>query len=105
VFDHCADNGCDPACGAGSICVRTQTLGGALIQPDDAGVCPSGTYLVPSGGTGPGFCEGNPSFACAPRPAACTGALSCDCAASACPPAHTCQNDTPSEINCLLLAP
>ena len=86
-------------CGAGTVCVRTQTVGGALILPTDGG-CPPGTSL--SGST----CERDPTWACAPRPASCGSSLTCTCAAATlCTSGHMCTMPASSQINCTLLAP
>jgi hypothetical protein len=86
-------------CGAGDVCVRTQTVGGAQILPTDGG-CPAGTSL--SGAT----CQRDPTWACAPRPASCSSSLTCDCAAATlCTSGHTCQVPSSTQINCTLLAP
>jgi hypothetical protein len=86
-------------CGAGAVCVRTQTLGGAVLLPTDGG-CPPGTSL--SGTT----CQRDPTWACAPQPAACSSSLSCTCAAATlCTSGHTCSMPSSNQINCTLLAP
>jgi hypothetical protein len=105
VFDRCADNGCDPACTAGNVCVSNQTVGGALIEPNDAGICPTGMHPVPSGGTAPGHCENNPTYTCASRPAACSGALSCACAGALCASGHACQGATETQVSCVEAVP
>lgn len=105
VFDRCADNGCDPACTTGNVCVSNQTVGGALIEPNDAGACPTGMHLVPSGGTAPGHCEANPTYTCASRPAACAGTLSCACAGVLCESGHACQRATEAQVSCVEAVP
>src|SRR5690242_4234493 len=37
--------GCKPPCGPGTVCVRDQINGGAVLLPTDGGVCPQGTHL------------------------------------------------------------
>ena len=92
---------CAPGCGAGKICVGTGTEGGALIMPDDAGVCPTGRHL--SGNA----CQLDLSYACQPMPSACNGTLACACADALCPSngPYTCQVASASELLCVILAP
>lgn len=87
------------SCAANQVCVRDQTLGGAVFVPDDAGMCPTGR--IPQGGS----CVSAPTYSCAPRPAACTGALSCACAASLCANSRTCVAAAGIQVNCELQAP
>lgn len=90
-------------CGAGQVCVREQVLGGALVLPDDAGMCPPGYQ---PGDPGTRACVRDPTYRCADRPAACAGgALSCGCAGSLCTGCTMCMGVTDSTINCLCLAP
>jgi hypothetical protein len=105
VFDRCADDGCNPACTAGNVCVSNQTVGGRVIEPNDAGICPTGMHPVPSGGTGPRHCEANPTYTCAPRPAACTGTLSCSCAGVLCESGHACRGTTQAQVSCVEAVP
>jgi hypothetical protein len=90
--------GCSPPCGAGSICVRDQVMGGAVVLPDDAGGCPSGYY---SNGS---ICERDPSFFCAPLPSGCNGTVTCGCAGTLCTTQQTCpyqcRNATSNEVDC-----
>jgi hypothetical protein len=92
---------CNPTCGAGKVCVGTGTEGGALIMPNDAGVCPSGSHL--SGN----FCQNNLGYACQPMPAACNGTLACPCASTLCPSTgpYSCQVASASELLCVELVP
>jgi hypothetical protein len=92
---------CNPACGAGKVCVGTGTEGGALIMPNDAGVCPSGSHL--SGN----FCQNNLGYACQPMPAACNGTLACPCASTLCSSTgpYSCQVASASELLCVELVP
>ncbi len=68
-------------CAAGDLCVVTTAGGGACELPNDAGVCSNGGTAPPGGG-----CCDNTTItaACQHRPAACSGELSCGCAASLC---------------------
>jgi hypothetical protein len=87
------------ACAPGEVCVRDQVLGGACLQPGDAG-CPPG--FTPGGVC----CVAGPGFHCADRPAACGSTLTCACAASAlCRPGAICGTPSTTEIDCTLLAP
>jgi hypothetical protein len=92
---------CNPACGAGKICVGTGTEGGPAIMPNDAGVCPAGSHV--SGN----FCQRDLSYACQPMPTACNGTLACPCADTICPSTgpYTCQVASASELLCVILAP
>lgn len=67
------------ACGANDICVAHRVIGGALIQPDDAGNCPPGRHLMTLSG-GDKYCENDWQYACEPRPPACTTTVDCSCA-------------------------
>lgn len=101
VFDRCADSGCDPACTSGNVCISNQTVGGPLIEPNDAGACPTGMHPVPSGGTESRHCEANPTYTCASRPPACGGTMSCACAGALCESGHACQGATEAQISCV----
>jgi len=90
---------CTPACGGGSVCVGTGTLGGALILPNDAGVCPSGRHL--SGN----ICVGDLSYACMTIPASCNGTVTCACASSLCPSLHMCQGPSGGILSCVEAVP
>jgi hypothetical protein len=92
---------CSPACAHGSVCVKTQVIGGALIEPDDAGVCPAPRVMVPEA---PGICSLPPSFQCATVPAACRASLSCACAQPVCG-SLSCESATAALVQCLLRAP
>ena len=76
-----ADYGGCGTCAAGSMCVKEQTIGGAIIVPDDAGVCSSGRVIVPEA---PGYCSLPPTFDCAPMDPSCFARPSCNCSASSC---------------------
>jgi hypothetical protein len=77
-------------CATNQVCVSQQSCGNLVCTPPpDGGVCPAGTSATPAcPGTGqPGCYEGCPAtFACEARPAACTAAIDCTCAASLCSP-------------------
>jgi hypothetical protein len=89
---------CSPACGSGQICVGSGTEGGAIIVPNDAGVCPTGTH--PSGST-PTFCQNDLSYGCKPLPSGCNGTLTCACACSN----PICQIISPTELTCVQAVP
>jgi len=86
-------------CPAGDVCVVTTSSGGPCMQPGDGGVCPGG-QVVP-----PGSCCDNSSVsaACQPRPSACTGGLSCGCAASLC--SCMCSSAAGSTLQCTCAFP
>ena len=90
---------CSPACSSGSICVGTGIEGGALILPNDAGVCPSGHHL--SGN----IFESDLAYACMPIPAGCGGTVSCTCASSLCPASHACQGPSGGILTCIEAVP
>ena len=90
---------CAPACGGGSICVATGTEGGALIMPNDAGVCPSGRHLVGNN------CITDLSYACMTIPAGCGGTVTCTCASSLCPTGHSCQEPSGGILSCIEAVP
>ncbi len=86
---------CSPVCGSGTICVATGTEGGAVIMPDDAGVCPSGRHL--SGD----FCVNDLAYACLAIPAGCAGTVTCACASSLCPALHLCGEPSGGILSCI----
>jgi hypothetical protein len=91
---------CSPACGGGSVCVGTGTEGGAVIFPNDAGVCPSGSHLAGS------TCQRDLSYACMPVPAACGGgAATCACASTLCQSGHMCQVQNDGVLTCIEAVP
>ncbi len=92
-FKRCSDNGCDPACTSGSVCVRELTQGGALIMENDAGACPTGSS--PSGFEN--RCTWDPTYTCKPIPAACGTKLDCTCAASLC---LGCRTASAAQVDC-----
>jgi hypothetical protein len=92
---------CSPACTSGFICVASGTEGGAIINANDAGVCPSGTHPT-------GFenrCENNRAYGCMPIPAACGGTVTCTCAAALCSAPETCLGPTNGVLSCIVEAP
>jgi hypothetical protein len=94
---------CTPACGTGSACVGTGTVGGAIITPNDAGVCPTGSHLA--GGTA-SFCEADLNYGCQPIPAGCNGTLTCACAGTLCPSGpYSCQVQSSGELTCVEAVP
>ncbi len=98
LFSSCANTGCGPSCGAGSVCAGVTFSGGGVEFPD-AGVCPKGTHLA--GQT----CQNDPTttFSCKPAPAACNGRITCACASSAC--SGSCQSAENNQIDCVELVP
>lgn len=99
VFSSCANTGCGPTCGVGSVCVGQSSEGGAVELPDDAGACPQGSHLTGQ------VCQADvvETFACKPTPAACGDAISCACAGSAC--SGTCQSAEYNQIDCVQYVP
>jgi len=91
---------CSPACGNGSICVATGTEGGALIFPNDAGVCQPGRHL--SGN----ICINDLAYACLTIPAGCAGTVSCACASSLCPAQYQlCEGPSGGVLSCIQAVP
>jgi len=90
---------CSPVCGNRSICVATGTEGGALIMPNDAGVCPSGRHL--NGQT----CVSDLSYVCMTIPAGCAGTVTCACASSLCSTLHTCEEPSGGILSCIEAVP
>jgi hypothetical protein len=90
-------------CAPGQLCQRNQIEGGAIVLPDDAGVCPSGRENV--GGT----CRRLPTYFCHAIPAACGPSIDCACAGdyclllSSCP--YMCQGTSGRELRCLCAVP
>ena len=91
---------CSPACTSGFVCVATGTQGGALIMPNDAGVCPAGRHLV-----GSDNCVSDLAYACMTIPAGCSGTVTCACASSLCPTLHTCQEPSAGVLSCIEAVP
>jgi hypothetical protein len=92
---------CSPACTSGLICVASGTEGGAIINANDAGVCPSGMHPT-------GFenrCENNLAYGCMPIPGACGGTVTCTCAAVLCNAPEICIGPTNGVLSCILEAP
>ncbi|HVT07015.1 MAG TPA: hypothetical protein VHO67_06140 [Polyangia bacterium] len=90
--------GCTPACAAGSICVASGTEGGAVFLAD-AGVCPAGRHADNN------ICVQDLSYVCRPIPAACTGAVTCSCAAPDVCGGRPCTSATATEVRCVLQVP
>jgi len=90
---------CSPACGSGSICVGTGTLGGALIFANDAGVCPTGRHLSDH------ICVNDLAYACMTIPVGCAGTVTCACASSLCPTLHSCQGPSDGILSCIEAVP
>jgi hypothetical protein len=101
AFARCSDNGCDPACSAGSVCVTQGVEGGALILESDAGTCPAGTHPASMGQSS--VCERDPSYSCKPIPAACGSKVACPCVGSLCD--GSCQSTTSAQVTCIELVP
>jgi hypothetical protein len=99
-----ADNrvpACTPSCGAGTVCVRHQTVGGALFQPD-AGRCDPPRLIVPEA---PFSCSFPASFGCEPVPAACTGVVSCACVGLSFCGSGECVDNVAGQLDCILRVP
>jgi hypothetical protein len=90
---------CSPACGSGSICVATGAEGGALLFPNDAGVCPTGRHL-----SGP-LCVSDLSYSCMTIPAGCAGAVTCACASSLCSAPYACFGLSGGILSCIQAVP
>jgi hypothetical protein len=94
---------CNPPCAAGSFCLGTGTEGGAILMPNDAGVCPAGSYN-PGGAIN--ACIRQLSYACVPIPPACNGTITCGCAPSPCGEGgRVCQETSANEVTCVLQVP
>ncbi|HEY5448899.1 MAG TPA: hypothetical protein VIQ54_09120 [Polyangia bacterium] len=92
----CGSNACAP----NQICLRTQTVGGAQLCPQDGGSCPDGYDLVG------GCCVMTPGWSCVARPGGCGATVTCACAmATLCTGGQTCTTPRENEIDCTLLAP
>ena len=92
---------CSPGCTSGSICIASGTEGGAIINANDAGVCPAGTHPT-------GFenrCENNLAYGCMQIPATCGGTVTCTCAATLCRAPEICMGPTNGVLSCILEAP
>jgi hypothetical protein len=101
VFARCSDNGCDPGCSAGSVCVTQGIEGGALVLESDAGTCPAGTH--PASTSQLSACLRDPSYSCMPIPAACDSKVACPCVGSLCD--GSCQSATSAQVTCIELVP
>lgn len=89
---------CNPACGAGSVCVGSGIEGGAVFLAD-GGMCPPGRHLQGNA------CVQDLSYACMPIPSGCNGTVSCSCAGTLCATLHTCNVQSPGEITCIEAVP
>jgi hypothetical protein len=85
-------------CTGGEVCVMNQFEGGAVMSPNDAGMCPDGDV------NNNNVCNPEPTYHCAPAPA-CPSGLSCTCAQSLCQSSYTCQEASQGLVKCLLAAP
>src|SRR5450755_4681210 len=101
VFARCSDNGCDPGCSAGSVCVTQGIEGGALVLESDAGTCPAGTH--PASTSQLSACLRDPSYSCMPIPAASDSKVACPCVGSLCD--GSCQSATSAQVTCIELVP
>ena len=95
------------SCGGSDLCVETAGCGGPLNCKDanDAGVCPPGTTYNPNclSVTSNAGCTPDcppPSYACVPRPAACTGTLDCSCLDASFCKIGTCQSARDRSVLC-----
>jgi hypothetical protein len=86
-------------CQPGELCVQSQFEGGAVMLPNDAGMCPAGEMNEN------GICQHLPTYACAATPPACASSLSCACAQSLCQSSYTCTSASQGLVQCLLAAP
>lgn len=90
----------DASCATSQICVRTQTMGGAVNCPGDGGTCPAGYELAAA------CCVMIPAWSCVARPGACGASVTCACAmGTLCAAGRTCTMPRDNEIDCTLLAP
>jgi hypothetical protein len=92
-------SGCNPACTSGEVCLRAQTIGGAIFYVDEAGACPPMRH--PEGN----LCVQNPTFSCAPIPSGCGGTPTCACASPLCAAPCNCTDASAAEIDCVCFAP
>jgi hypothetical protein len=92
---------CAPACGTGSVCVGTGTVGGAIISVDDAGVCPTGTHP----GNFADRCDRDLSYSCMTIPVGCGGTATCACASSLCQAPHMCGVAAGGVLTCIEAVP
>jgi hypothetical protein len=101
------------SCNSGEICIAYRTVGGALIQPDDAGACPPGRHVEPFG-NGMGICEADFAYQCVQLRGCAGMKVSCSCGQASCPnnysscadpPANDMWLDPAAQLTCSLLAP
>ncbi len=97
VSDDAATTCGSANCSATEICVRQRVLGGAFLQPDDAGMCPAGRHREGDS------CVADYSYRCAARPACTT--VDCACLGSLCAASYMCRGAEASLLTCELLAP
>jgi hypothetical protein len=94
-------------CTGGRVCVSDQVVGGAVIVPDDAGMCPAGRIPTTRGALT--TCVQEPAYHCELLPGACSAgglALSpCSCDPTICPPAFTCSLPSPTLVQCVEAVP
>jgi hypothetical protein len=99
---------CD-TCRGGAWCVSDQVLGGVVIRPDDAGMCPAGR--IPSVGGALTTCVQAPVYHCATLPGACfpqggAAPSPCVCDPSICPGGFNCSlGSATATVQCLELVP
>jgi hypothetical protein len=86
-------------CASDQVCVMNQVEGGAVVPPNDAGMC-TGTDVLLNG-----MCDPPPSYRCAPAPTTCSGGLDCTCAQPLCNANYTCQSASAGLVQCFLQAP
>jgi hypothetical protein len=86
-------------CAGGQVCVREQVQGGAVIVPDDAGMCPGGRVLTGN------YCEQAPSYHCAATPPSCSSGLACACAQSLCSSPYQCTQASAGMVQCVESVP
>jgi hypothetical protein len=96
-------------CTTSQICVAHRTVGGALVTPDDAGVCPPGRHveLLPGGDP---ICQNDWAYSCEDRPAGCAGVVDCTCAGTYCGDhglgsGCSVRTGTLSDLECVFAAP
>jgi hypothetical protein len=90
----------DATCATDQVCVRTLTMGGPLLCPQDGGSCPGNEVLSTNG-----CCVAVPDYSCAARPSGCGATVTCACASTLCAPSHVCSEPGGNVLACSLLAP
>ena len=93
-------------CPSTQICVAVRTEGGAVVQPDANGNCPTGRHLESN------QCANDYGYECRDLTGCSASAVSCSCGAPMCPANHSCSNpvastwlDPAASLVCQLLAP